>query len=154
MAVLGGQDKVYLKAALLVGILPEEDDPTLARLHERLRPVMSDLSRGTLSTARERLETDGNASLSDLRQFHRDFGSAYKASVLNMANTEAIELEDLPDGGCILSITVAHPREMTYWIRGWGPQVEVLAPQWLREQMVREAQETVKAYARTSDHEA
>ncbi|MFB0516837.1 MAG: MMPL family transporter, partial [Candidatus Neomarinimicrobiota bacterium] len=96
MAVLGGQDKVYLKAALLVGTLPGEDDPTIARLHERLRPVMADLDRGTLSVAREQLETDGNGSLSDLRQFHRDFGETYRAGVLQMANTEAIQLEDLP----------------------------------------------------------
>ena len=31
------------------------------------------------------------------------------------------ELEDLPDGGCLLRVRVANPQEMLYWIRGWGP---------------------------------
>ncbi|MBC7235518.1 MAG: WYL domain-containing protein [Chloroflexi bacterium] len=55
-------------------------------------------------------------------------------------------LEELPDGGCILSMTVDAPEEMIYWIRGWGPQVEVLAPAWLRERMEREAREVVRIY--------
>mgnify|MGYP005838900763 CR=1 FL=1 len=37
-------------------------------------------------------------------------------------------LEELPDGGCALRLQVAAPEEMVYWIRGWGPQVVVLAP--------------------------
>lgn len=49
------------------------------------------------------------------------------------------ELALLPDGGCELRLTIAHPEEMVYWIRGWGPQVEVVAPRWLREQMAEEA---------------
>ena len=55
-------------------------------------------------------------------------------------------LEDTPDGGCILRLRVAHPKEMVYWIRGWGPQVVVLEPGWLRERMVREAREVVGVY--------
>ena len=56
------------------------------------------------------------------------------------------ELEDLPDGGCLLRLRVANPREMLYWIRGWGPQVEVLAPDWLRMQVRRDALEVVRRY--------
>jgi proteasome accessory factor B len=44
-------------------------------------------------------------------------------------------IEDLPDGGCILMMNVSSTLEMTPWIRGWGPDVEVLEPQELREQM-------------------
>jgi predicted DNA-binding transcriptional regulator YafY len=55
-------------------------------------------------------------------------------------------LEAREDGGCDLWVEVANPEEMVYWIRGWGPQVEVLAPAWLREQMAGEAQETVRRY--------
>lgn len=56
------------------------------------------------------------------------------------------ELALLPDGGCELHLTIAHPEEMIYWIRGWGPQVEVLAPNWLRAQMAEEARATAALY--------
>lgn len=55
-------------------------------------------------------------------------------------------LEDLGDGGCILGLRLAHPEEMVSWIRGWGPQVEVLAPAALREQVAREARLTAAVY--------
>ncbi len=44
-------------------------------------------------------------------------------------------LEDLPDGGCRLVLRVGSTLEMTPWIRGWGPDVEVLEPADLRVQM-------------------
>ncbi len=50
------------------------------------------------------------------------------------------------DGGLDVTFEIAHPEEMAPWVRGWGPQVEVLAPQWLRAQVAREAAETVKRY--------
>jgi predicted DNA-binding transcriptional regulator YafY len=56
------------------------------------------------------------------------------------------ELAEEPDEGCTLRVRVAEPREMVPWIRGWGPQVEVLAPAWLREQVAREAEETARVY--------
>jgi proteasome accessory factor B len=42
-------------------------------------------------------------------------------------------IEDLPDGGCVLTVRVGSTLEMTPWIRSWGPDVEVLAPQGLRD---------------------
>ncbi|MGI6368971.1 MAG: helix-turn-helix transcriptional regulator [Anaerolineae bacterium] len=38
-----------------------------------------------------------------------------------------------PDGGCTLQVRVTNPIEMLPWIQSWGPQVEVLAPLYLRE---------------------
>jgi predicted RND superfamily exporter protein len=96
MAILGGQDKVYLKAALLVGTVPEEDDPTIVSLHEKLQPLMPDITRGALTAMYDQLETAGGARMQDLRQFQADFGKSYKSGVLGMANAEAIALEDLP----------------------------------------------------------
>ncbi len=58
-------------------------------------------------------------------------------------------VEDTPDGGCLLRMQLSNPQEMTYWVRGWGPQVEVLAPDWLREQMAREAREVAAVYEET-----
>lgn len=46
------------------------------------------------------------------------------------------QIEDLPDGGCILSLRVGSILEITPWIRGWGPDVEVLEPESLREQFI------------------
>ncbi len=43
-------------------------------------------------------------------------------------------IEPLPDGGLIWIGHIAEPKEMYPWIRGWGPDVEVLEPEWLREQ--------------------
>lgn len=44
------------------------------------------------------------------------------------------EVEDLPDGSCILTMRVGSTLEMTPWIRGWGADVEVVEPKDLREQ--------------------
>jgi proteasome accessory factor B len=55
-------------------------------------------------------------------------------------------IEDTDDGGCILRLQIARPKEMTYWIRGWGPEVTVLAPEWLRRQLAEEAARTVLLY--------
>jgi len=46
--------------------------------------------------------------------------------------------EDCDDGGCILRVWVAHPLEMKPWIRGWGPDCEVLSPEWLRREIAEE----------------
>ena len=55
-------------------------------------------------------------------------------------------LEETSDGGCTLRLEVADPMEMIYWIRGWGPQVEVLEPEWLRDRAAQEARETARLY--------
>lgn len=41
-------------------------------------------------------------------------------------------IEDLPDGGCTLTLRVGSFLEITPWIRSWGPDVEVLEPKPLR----------------------
>jgi len=96
MAILGGQDKVYLKSALLVGTVPEEDDPTILQLHQQLTPLMPDLTRGTLSKTLESLESAGQDRIDNLSKFHSEFSTIYKAGVLKMANTETLTLDDLP----------------------------------------------------------
>jgi len=55
-------------------------------------------------------------------------------------------LEDLPDGGCLLRLRVAEPLEMVHWVRGWGPQVEVLEPPEMRAQLAAEAAQTLALY--------
>ena len=43
-------------------------------------------------------------------------------------------IEDQPDGGCVMTLLVGSTLEVTPWIRSWGPDVEVLEPEALREE--------------------
>lgn len=49
-------------------------------------------------------------------------------------------IDELEDGGVAWTAAVAEPREMLPWIRGWGAEVEVLAPAELRGLLVEELQ--------------
>ena len=55
-------------------------------------------------------------------------------------------IEEQPDGSLIWWARVAEPQEMLPWIRGWGADVTVLAPEELREQLAGEARRLAKAY--------
>lgn len=55
-------------------------------------------------------------------------------------------IEDTPDGGCLLSLQVSSTLEITPWIRGWGPDVEVLEPLNLRDEFRRWADQLNKIY--------
>lgn len=57
-------------------------------------------------------------------------------------------IEDLPDGGCLVTVRVGSTLEMTPWIRGWGPDVEVMAPQALREEFRGWASQLQEMYCR------
>jgi len=50
------------------------------------------------------------------------------------------------DGYVLWEATIAEPREMLPWIRGWGGDCEVLAPEELRELLVKEVKRTAKVY--------
>jgi len=55
-------------------------------------------------------------------------------------------IESLPDGGCIMTMQVGSTLEMTPWIRGWGPDVEVISPEGLRQEFVEWAKQWHKMY--------
>ena len=57
------------------------------------------------------------------------------------------------DGGLTLRLCIAEPREMLPWIRSWGPQVEVIAPDWLRERVAEELRKGAELYSRDSSIE-
>jgi len=57
-------------------------------------------------------------------------------------------IEDLPDGGCILTISVASMMELGRWVRGWGDAVEVLEPPSLRDELRSEAEHLAQQYAK------
>lgn len=56
------------------------------------------------------------------------------------------QVEDLPDGGCLYRVWIAHPLEMKWWIRSWGPQVIVEAPTSLRQEMAAELEQSLALY--------
>ena len=51
------------------------------------------------------------------------------------------------DGYLLWRATIAEPQEMLPWIRGWGADVEVLGPEWLRQEIKREAWRLGELYA-------
>jgi proteasome accessory factor B len=49
-----------------------------------------------------------------------------------------VEVRDEPGGSCVMILRVSHVIEMKPWIRGWGPDCEVLEPKKLREEIAAE----------------
>lgn len=98
LAYIGGQDKVYLKSALLVGALPDEDDPSLKSLNAKLSNIMNDTSAGLLNSIVENIDEKLKNASKEVGKFHSDFASNYKEKVIVMANPTPITLQDLPGG--------------------------------------------------------
>jgi predicted DNA-binding transcriptional regulator YafY len=57
------------------------------------------------------------------------------------------KLEEQEDGSILWSARVAEPKEMLNWIRGWGADVEVIAPEILRDSVRDEAARMMNLYA-------
>lgn len=53
------------------------------------------------------------------------------------------------DGGCEFRVLVGEPMEMLPWIRQWGPDCEVLAPEAVRQRVAEELWEAAKQYGMT-----
>lgn len=56
------------------------------------------------------------------------------------------KIEDLEDGGCVMTLQVGSTLEITPWIRSWGPDVEVLEPKQLRKAFREYAKALGKIY--------
>ncbi len=56
------------------------------------------------------------------------------------------EVTGQPDGSLLWCASIAEPREMLPWIRGWGADVEVLEPQFLRNQIQNETRLLFQLY--------
>lgn len=54
--------------------------------------------------------------------------------------------ETQDDGSVIWRARVAEPQEMLPWIRGWGADVEVLEPEWLRDKLRSETHKLANLY--------
>jgi predicted DNA-binding transcriptional regulator YafY len=55
-------------------------------------------------------------------------------------------LEDVPDGGCELTMRVGGIKEVRVWVLGWGADVEVLAPEALRDEVRSHARRMLDLY--------
>ncbi len=53
------------------------------------------------------------------------------------------------DGYLLWRASIAEPQEMLPWIRGWGGEVEVLEPEELREELMKETHRLTKLYQTT-----
>jgi proteasome accessory factor B len=56
-------------------------------------------------------------------------------------------IEELEDGGCVMTISVASVMELGRWVRSWGDTVEVLAPASLRAELRDEAVRIARQYS-------
>ena len=56
------------------------------------------------------------------------------------------EIRDRPDGGCEWAAQIVEWREMEPWVRGWGADVEVLAPAELRASVVEAVRLAAERY--------
>jgi len=59
---------------------------------------------------------------------------------------ESQEIVEASDGSLMWHGKIAEPREMYPWIRGWGPDVEVIEPDWLRERHREDFEKGVELY--------
>lgn len=58
------------------------------------------------------------------------------------------QVTEVPDGGVELRLRVASEKEMRQWVLGWGSQVEVLAPETLRNHVADSMREGARVYDR------
>jgi len=77
------------------------------------------------------------------------FSAAAKPFVLERNWHPSQHIDLAPDGGCVLHLQVSEPLEMQPWIRSWGAQVEVMAPEWLRQRIAEELAQAAAHYRST-----
>ncbi len=97
--------------------------------------------RDRLSRAWSIWTTDGNPVPVVLR-----FSPAVADRVVETLWHGSQHTEEQPDGSVIWNGLISEPREMYPWIRGWGPDVEVLEPMRLREEHRRDFERGVTVY--------
>jgi len=62
------------------------------------------------------------------------------------------QASELEDGSLLWRAWIAEPQEMMPWIRGWGAEVEVLAPESLRQSIKAEVERLDKIYLTGEPH--
>jgi predicted DNA-binding transcriptional regulator YafY len=86
----------------------------------------------------------GEEEVEVILQFSPAVASRVRESVWHPSQ----ELDELRDGGCLFTVRISEPAEMKPWIRSWGAEVEVIAPQALRQEIATEATRMAATYQR------
>ncbi len=84
----------------------------------------------------------GEEQVEVILQFSPTVAARVKESVWHPSQ----DIDDLQDGGCLLTVHVSEPKEMHPWIRSWGAEVEVLAPPSLRREIAQESMRMAAIY--------
>ncbi len=58
------------------------------------------------------------------------------------------KVQQMADGSCRFQVSISNPVEIIPWIRSWGAKVEVLSPEWLREEISEEHRSAAALYDR------
>jgi len=61
------------------------------------------------------------------------------------------EIKRLDNGSLILELETSHLFEIRQWVMSWGSGAQVLEPQRLRDDIVRELEESLRNYVRSDD---
>lgn len=87
----------------------------------------------------------------DVSNIKLKFSSKVAHRVMNLRYHPSQKLEEeLPDGSIVVSFTVCGIAEMKTWLVQWGDAVEVLEPDWLRDDMYKLAEGIMKVYSNLS----
>ncbi|MCF7797236.1 MAG: MMPL family transporter [Lentisphaeria bacterium] len=99
LAFSGGQDKIFLKSAFLVGVAEIPDSlltPEEKRLTDQLRRTMGpDIYTGSLNQLLDNFDRP-DFDIQPLEAFHNAFGRAFARAAQRLANPEVLDLADLP----------------------------------------------------------
>jgi predicted DNA-binding transcriptional regulator YafY len=83
----------------------------------------------------------------EVQKVRLKFSSAVATRVKSLRYHRSQEvLQELPDGSVIIGLEVCGLIELKGWLLQWGPQVEVLEPESLRQEMLNTAQEIADMY--------
>ena len=69
---------------------------------------------------------------------------AHRVGETRWHRSEQVTVQE--DGSLLWRVLIAEPREMIPWIRGWGADVEVIKPVWLREEIQAEVIQLMHTY--------
>jgi len=71
-------------------------------------------------------------------------GAAERFGAVNFHESQ--QVKPLQDGDAEVVFRVSGAGEMIPWLMSWGQVVEVLEPQWLRDELLKSLQDTVTNY--------
>ena len=70
--------------------------------------------------------------------------AAHRVGETRWHQSEQVEFQN--DGYLLWRALIDEPREMLPWVRGWGADVEVIEPQWMRDEVVDEVLRLTEMY--------